>query len=1339
MSLLMISATGILCAQYKFRHIDVTDGLSDNQVKSLNIAPDGQLSIRTTSLVNFFNGSTFSYVRHDEQSASMWPYSGINKDYFDSENRMWIKERNHLYLLDLTTYKFVYDWQHIFKDIGIPGKLRNFFIDKDKSYWCVTEDNDVFCYDVANRKLIKLLDKQSDQIRIHGVPCEISQDGNLHWIIYEDGFIQCWNLKKEQVVRQDGHFQNVINDQSDRIELCVDKGNLWVMYNRGISFFDVQKNNWTDLDIPLSDWDLLTSMERDKHGNLWVGSSKSGLRIIHPRTFSITHIPQLTLESGETISNDIHTIKSDSSGGMWIGTFNQGILYYHSGMHRFSQLPALLFPSAKSLNVRCMFEEKSGTILLGTLDGLLRYDPLKNVMTIPYPELSHELCLTVYKDSRGRTWVGTFMNGLFCIDGNSVRHYNYKNMSPRSDPNYNNVRAFCEDDKGNMWISVFGGLGRFDPASGNISLLREKYPKLSPYKIVTSLIWNSDGSITAAADNGLYYYYPASEKLWITGEDANPGSPFRHTNRKYNAVVNGLDSMVWYGTQDGLNVVNLKTNSLRTYYQSDGLPSNVIQGLIEDSDGKMWITTPNGISCAVADGEKITFTNYTAANGLPKGEYYENSAIKAHDGTIYFGGVNGVTRMNPMPDMHGFGKYKAVFTGLKIFNMPIEAGIEYGGHKILDKSINYIDEIHLSHDENFITLEFSGLNFVDPSHTYYRYKLEGLEKDWTIVNSENGLGKVTYTGLAPGKYVLKVYASDNPNTWSHECRELKITVAPPFWASTGAFILYAVLILAAAFDIFKWLSFRNREMIKRQQHEELDQMKFRFFTNVSHELRTPLTLIITPLDAILKKLEDGRLKKQLSSVYRNSEELLKLVNQLLDFRKLEMKGEKLNLGYGDFVEFLETAFNSFHGIAEEKHIQLDWNPLVDSVYMYFDKDKVHKIINNLLANALKFTPEGGNVSMTVSKLEDTDGRPMVSFSISDTGIGISKKDIEHIFDRFYQAVGQKGEEKPVGSGIGLHLIKEYTNLHQGRVSVSSKLGSGTVFTVLLPRDLVSEDKAESKDTSFAAESDNSSPEAINPLSDTTRPTILIVEDNEEFRRFMSEQLCYYYNVIEAADGCQGEEKALECSPDLIVSDIMMPNIDGLELLRRLKSNIQVSHIPVILLTARSSDETRISGYESGADEYISKPFKFDLLLTRIQKLIEQQKDRKQIFRKTIEVNPSEITITSLDEKLIQKALECVEKNMDNSEYSVENLSSDVGMSRMSLYRKLQSITGQTPSEFIRSIRLKRAAQLLCGSQLSIAEIANKVGFSTPKYFTKYFKEMFGTTPSQYSSKKDDEA
>jgi len=512
----------------------------------------------------------------------------------------------------------------------------------------------------------------------------------------------------------------------------------------------------------------------------------------------------------------------------------------------------------------------------------------------------------------------------------------------------------------------------------------------------------------------------------------------------------------------------------------------------------------------------------------------------------------------------------------------------------------------------------------------------------------------------------------------------------------------------------------------RKNEEKLNQMKFNFFTNISHEFRTPLTLIITPLESLLKEVKNTVFESKLRNIFHHARDLQGLVNQLLDFRRLEINGEKLNLTYGNIIEFVKQFDEMFSKLAQEKQINFSINSDLAVVFIYFDQLKLSRILNNLLSNAFKFTLPGGQINLKVSIIKDETQQSFIQIEVIDSGKGIAESDLPQIFNRFYQTLGTKE-----GSGIGLHLVKEYVHLHSGSINVKSELNKGTCFMLKIPMNLT----PKNFESELTTDTNNEIVESSHITSLEKKHKLLVVEDNNDLRRFIVDELSKNYEIMEAADGKVGKELALSTLPDLIISDVLMPNMSGFDLCQSIKSDLNTSHIPVILLTALTAQEHQIQGYKSGADEYLTKPFNLDILLLRVEKLIEQQNLRKKRFAQKLEVNPKEITITSFDEKLIEKALECLEKNMDNPEYSVQLFSENMGMDRTVLYKKLLSITGLAPSEFIRSIRLKRAAQLLLQSQLSVGEVADKVGFNTHRYFSKYFKETYGVTPSEFMQDK----
>lgn len=657
---------------------------------------------------------------------------------------------------------------------------------------------------------------------------------------------------------------------------------------------------------------------------------------------------------------------------------------------------------------------------------------------------------------------------------------------------------------------------------------------------------------------------------------------------------------------------------------------------------------------------------------------------------------------------------------------------------MIEKELNDVENVEFDYKQNIFSVSFASDNYNLPEKTQYMYKLEGFNNDWLTLPV--GVHNVTFTNLAPGKYVLRVKAINSDGYVGIKEATLGIVVNPPFWMSWWAYLLYAAGLVVVLFLARYRMLKREREKFHLQQienevakNEEINNMKFRFFTNVSHELRTPLTLIISPLEGMLKETTDELQSTRLQLMYRNAQRLLHLVNQLLDFRKGEMSTHQLSLSEGDIISYVHSVCNSFLLMADKKHIQFSFFSGIDTFSMAFDADKVGKIVMNLLSNAFKFTPEGGRVTVMI---EHVTGTPdTLEIKIADTGIGISDVDKEHIFDRFYQA-DHKGVEETTGNGIGLSLVRDFVTLHEGEVKVFDNIGTGSVFVIQFPVKHVETQVQLPEETGMSVgdEEDREMKEEVR--EETGRkdsPLLLVVDDNEDFRIFMRYSLELQYRVKLAVNGNEAWEMMQEELPDLVISDVMMPQMDGNELCRLIKQDKRTAHIPVILLTARQNTEAKLEGLQTGADDYVTKPFNMTILVLRIRKLIELSRYHR-VTQGMIDPAPSEIVITSLDEKLIEKAIKYVEDNMSRTELSVEELSRELGMSRVHLYKKLLQITGKTPIEFIRVIRLKRAAQLLRESQLHVSEVAFEVGFNNPKYFSRYFKDEFGVLPSVYQEK-----
>ena len=1317
-----------------FRRWDVADGMSDNQIRYLSVLRDGRVAVRTSSILNIFNGATFEHFYHDRRRVYRWSYNRnqIFKDYCDREGRIWMKSPGYLLLFDLNANRFIYDIGGELRKMGVGERLKNLFVDDSGNYWFLTEGGTFSFYDVS-ASVLEMVEDSASAAR-HGMPCELAQYGDLYYIVYTDGLIRLWNRTLKRFVDEDRSFVGKISDATDRLKVLADgEGNIWLMYNQAVCVYIRREQRWKELlDIDGMS-NFFTCMDMDADGNVWVGSSWSGLRRIDRRTHRVQTISGLPLSDGNVLRNDVQCILADNNHGVWVGTLWEGLCYYNPAMYKFRLVQTMKKETLVTNEVvRCLLEDEDGTILVGTgLNGLMRYNPRTGEMSRAFSGIVGDasLCLCLYRDREKRLWLGTYLDGFYCIDGKNVRIYNRNNADRNLFPDQNISRAVYESPDGRFWVSVSNkGVGELDLHTGKITLLRERHPEIAFHMRDYGFYPTNDSVFAVYGENGIYYYNRYTDEVFVPETDAPDSPKFMGPQVSYNCVFRDSRSLEWFGTNMGIRIWDEKRRKAYTLTAGNGLANNNISSIVEDDEGVYWVSTVCNVSRVsleeISGGYRFRVVNFDADDGVQKGRLYENAGLKSRGGEIYFGGHHGINVFEPSEMHYNRLQGKPVFTAFRVFNTLLKEGVEYGGRIIMDRPVDRTGEIRLKYDENFISVDFSGMNYVNGSRSYYRYKLENFEDEWNEIRT-GGIGTASYTGLRPGKYRLVVYAGNSDGMWGEQPAELDIVIAPPFWNTWPAYLAYALL---AA--IFVWLAVRSyrkkrmrkrmeREMLERErQKEELNQMKFRFFTNISHEFRTPLTLIMTPLGILIREVQ-GPLKERLEQIYRHAASLLELVNQLLDFRKLEMGGESLHLERSDLMEFVKYVASEFKELAETRSIDFRVIGEPSQIPMWFDESKMQKILNNLYSNAFKFTPDGGRILTEIGK-EIKDGKPYATIEVADTGCGISEKDIDTIFNRFYRSDPASGIE---GSGIGLHMVKEYVKLHEGNVEVRSKLGEGTSFIIRIPADLGEEEQEETAVP-------GSSPSGMSAKTGG-RKTLLVVEDNAEFRHFLAEQLRVHYDVLEAGNGAEGERTAIEKSPDLIVSDMMMPVMDGLEMCSHIKNNIQTSHIPVILLTARISDEARIESYKAGADSYISKPFNFEILLTRIQMLLEQQEKRREIFHREIEISPASITITSLDEEFVKKSVRLVEDHMDDPQFSVNYLCENLGMSRSQLYRKFESITGQTPNDFIRSVRLKHAAQLLRSGNSSISEISDRVGFNSIKYFNKYFKEEFGVTPTQY--------
>ncbi|WP_234408709.1 ATP-binding protein [Marinilabilia salmonicolor] len=886
-----------------------------------------------------------------------------------------------------------------------------------------------------------------------------------------------------------------------------------------------------------------------------------------------------------------------------------------------------------------------------------------------------------------------------------------------------------------------GGLDLFDEDNDRFLHYRDGDLNSVNSNFILTMEEDSDGDLWVGTSYGVNVLHKRTGRF--SHIPANPGKQNALSHHIVLAILEDQRGFMWFGTRNGLNMYNPETKEFRLFLERDGLPDNNILNLLEDSQGNIWMSTLNGLSRLKIrtgnEGPEYSFNNFDLLDGLQGREFNEHASFKTSNGELIFGGPDGFNLFDPSKIQRSTRIPQVRITGLRLFNKQVEVGEKVDRRVILQRPLFLSDTLELRHDQNVISLDFSGMGYFHPEKIKYQYFLEGFNQEWVAADAQNPMA--TYTNLNYGTYRFRVRGQVGDDATYGGEAVLTVIIKPPFYATRYAYGAY--ILLFAGLVVFFGFIVRRRERIKYQRQNELmehkrihelDEMKIRFFTNISHEFRTPLTLILTPLEKLIGDVKDAGIREQLKLVTRNARRLLGLVNQLLDFRKIEVQGIVLSRTKGDIVAFVREVAISFSDLFDTKSIRFSISSNVDSLTMSFDPDKMEKIVFNLLSNAFKFSQENGEVKLNIefSETSEKNSGGVVRIAISDTGIGIPSEKQEKIFERFFQ-VGNRNTQN-LGSGIGLAITQEFVRLHEGEIFLTSEPGQGSTFTVELPL-THEEDTGVASDERIEVYNLRGRGKKIADKQEedhSEKPLLLIIEDNEDLRFYLKENLRRDYRIVEAADGDSGLEKARSVYPDIIISDIMMPGTDGVKLCRILKSESKTSHIPVILLTAKVSSEQEAEGLGAGADDYITKPFNYEVLELKIRKQIEIRRQfRAKLEKQHFEIEPGEIGVTSLDEKFIKKATRFVEKNIANTDLSVEIFSREMGVSRGHLYNKIVSLTGKTPTEFIRIMRLKRGAQLLGKSQLNVGEVAFKVGFNDPKYFSRYFKEEFGVSPSEY--------
>jgi len=1370
----------------KFEHISVEHGLSHEIVRCILQDRFGFMWFGTEQGVCRYDGYKFTIYRHDPDNSTTIGGNYITTLFEDKKGVIWVgtlggglnkfnREKNSF-------TRFLYNPQN---PDGISSnsteQIAEYHFDGRDILW-IGSAHGLNRMDMTTEEFEHFLPSDKPYPYNYIESLVLDSSGNV-WIGCARGGLYKFDPKTEEFTHQqfdpkDPHS----SDDNTVMSLFLDQsGTLWVgTFEGGVYKFEQNMEKFTHYQHNPKDpfslsSNFVVSIHEDHNGILWIGTANGGLNKFNKKTGQFIRYRHDSGDPTSLCDNSVVSIYEDRSGVLWLGTWGgiNKIDPRKSCISDFKQLPG----NPNSLNdshIWSIYESCSGgkrTLWIGTKTGGLSkldrntgqfthylHDP-NDLKSIPSDNI-----LSLFEDREKILWIGTYGDGLIKYDQRTHTFYQY--LHDPENPHTiscNIIQSIFEDRDGVIWISTrTGGLNKYTREIDQFKQIGYRWRILKVIEDHTGILW-------IATRDGLKKLDRKTEELITYRHD--PEDPTSISINQINCMYeshSGVADVIWIGTSGGgLNKFDFESETFKHYNVKDGLSDNVIYGILEDDHGNLWMSTNKGLSRFNPVTEK--FRNYDAKDGFLNTQFNFGVCFKGRDGELLFGSSKGLNAFYPNDLIDNSTIPEVVITNFQIFNDPVPIDPFTNGMKISDytlpKHISTMKKIKLSYWQNVFSFEFAALDFRSPEKNQYAYRMEGFEKNWNHTDANRRF--VTYTNLDPGEYTFKVKGSNNDGLWNNEGTSIKIIISPPWWKTQLAYILYFVFCISLVVVIWRAQLRRIRlrqqfqmEHFEAEKLREVDQLKSRFFANISHEFRTPLTLIKGPVKQIMDGEFTGNLKNQCKMILRNSDRLLGLINQILDLSKLESGEMKLTVSETDIVKYFKGLVLSFSSLAERNKIKLQFKVIEKSIVGYVDFDKLEKIVTNLLSNAFKFTPAGGTVEVKIntplpsasplnrgarldSSLKKGDKGGCLELTISNTGAGIPENQLDKIFDRFYQTDNNYKSDSE-GTGIGLALTKELVESHHGNITVTSIPDKITTFSVEIPISKENYNENEIVDTPPTSPGrlrrvaeDYTESAKIEQKSNTKKsiPLLLIVEDNPDVTNYISSFMEKDYRIVTAENGSIGMKKTLDKYPDLIISDVMMPMMDGFEFCEKVKSDERLSHIPVILLTAKADLESKINGLEFGADDYVTKPFEARELQIRSKNLIEQRRKLREKFSSLIDLKPEDIATSSMDEQLLQRLLSVFEDHIEEPEFNTSELAREVGLSRMHLNRKIQALTNLSTNDFIRTLRLQRAALLLRSASGNVSEVAYKVGFNNLSHFSKAFRKHFGQLPSEIFAEK----
>jgi signal transduction histidine kinase/ligand-binding sensor domain-containing protein/AraC-like DNA-binding protein len=1320
------------------------EGLSNSHISQIYQDSQGFIWIATENGLNKFNGYSFTVYSEQPNDSNSLQGSYVYTVLEDKRGILWVGSMGGLSQYDRE------------KDCFHPFLIQNatpFYLDRvtwlleDRrgNIWVSYPNNGIICLDAKTLKPV-FYNKNNCGIIDDNIDCAYEDKSGYLWFGTKTNgvywFDQDMKLKKH--FKCDTHLPGSLSD--DRVfSICEDaSGRVLVgTLGGGVNIFDQLTHSFVTMKTGRSVLEnQIFCMTVDRKNVLWLGTDGAG--IIRYDSVNNKLPPIHPIESHDLTRAKIHNFFEDKQGNMWIALYQKGIMFIPSAGDNFKNYGFHPFDPQQSIGSNCVIsvlEDSFDNLWIGTDgDGLYKIN-LKNqekehFSSAGTKDFAGDVITALFEDKDKNIWIGTYVNGIFRYNRKTKKfdsHYDTSGASVKL--SYDHISAFVQDKNGILWIGTDGGgLNSLDINTKQIT--HYKYDNANSTK--EQLPGNWIYALCMDENSKLWIGTYSGASLFDTETKKFSNSVFQNTplSSKLIYTINcDYKGNIWMGGFSGLYCIHKKSGLITQKTTLNGLPDNMINGIEEDDNHCLWLSTGNGLCRYNTETEDCT--NFYATDGIQSNEFRRGSHYKGKN-NLYFGGVSGLTYFVPSQIISNGSPLHLALTHLLVYNEPVQVGKS----SILKKSLDLSEEIHLKYNQRSFTFQFAALEYAVPQRVLYYTQMENFDKQWRLVNNPNR--SVTYTNLNPGKYVFKIKATLNEIN-SLE-REIKVIIDPPFWLNIWSKIIYIVLLLLVGYGVFYYLNNRIKQkqmLMEKEQQKQLSESKLQFFTDISHEIRTPLTLILGPIEKLEKSTKDKNTLFIYKIIHQNALRILRMVNQLMDLRAVEKGKLKLKVEETALEQFIGKIMDSFQELATAK--QIDFKLITEESIpdVHIDRDCIDKVIFNLLSNAFKYTKKEDKISVFLG-IKDKK----VEIRVEDTGIGIAKEYQSRIFDRFYQVHDTKLNTK-MGTGIGLHLSKMMIELHYGDISVESEPDQGSKFIIHLPLD-----KNIYKPEEFGTTGENSTVAMIQPSfqlyediningetseEESTKSekqykynqSILLVEDDVEILNYLDHELSSKYKIYRACNGKEGLGKALKYIPDIIISDIVMPEMDGLTLCKVLKGNDKTCHIPIILLTAKTNVEQRIEGIEMGADSYIPKPFNLKHLETRVEKLLELRRKLKEKYKEGTNLENIEIKVVSSDEKLFSKFNNKLREQISDPNLSVESISKELGLSRVHLNRRLKMITNESPGNYIRNFRLKQAALLLTSKKMSIAEVAYAVGFSSHAYFSNIFREHFGISPSEY--------